>query len=549
MKIYSCFISCTIFLLFLAGFFIPGAAAAMDTQKSVLELESMVQSMAHYSRMIDATREVMAGSEGIGREKELGEKLSELQLKLQVMERSFEQLSAGMGIDALQQEKDTGIDWNRELAEFLAPIVTELKKMTSRPRHIEALRNEITQYYARLRMAKSAQKRLISLVAQTSNPQLIEKLGHLTRSWENKENEIRAQMAVSEKALEKALGEKKSIGRSIQDLVEFFFQSRGRNLFLAFLAFAVVWVCLHYLHKLIFHLSPFHKSGRSFGVRVFDLFYRVFTVVVSAFVLLGTLYFLGDWLLLSLAIIFVMGVVWASKQAIPRFWNQAALMLNFGSVREGEVVVYKGIPYELVSINMNSKLENKALENGFVRLHINDLMELRSRPITPNESWFPSKSGDWIQLADGTYGCVLAQTPEMVTLKLKGGALKYYPTADYLAQSPVNLSNGYRLTGIFGLDYQHQSIATTEIPSTIQKAVMEGLVRAGHEDSIERIRVEFKEAGASSLDMAILAEFNGKAGAHYWVLERAMQKICVDICNQQKWVIPFQQVSVHMAGS
>ena len=549
MKKYSCFISCLIFLLFLAGFFIPGTAAATDAQKSVLELESMVQSMAHYSRMIDATREVMAGPEGAGREKELGEKLSELQLKLQVMERSFEQLSAGMGLDALQQEKDTGIDWNRELAEFLAPIMTELKKMTSRPRHIEALRNEITQYDARLRMAKSAQKRLISLVAQTSNPRLIEKLGRLTRSWENKENEIRAQMAVSEKALEQALGEKKSIGRSFKDLVEFFFQSRGRNLFLAFLAFAVVWVCLRYLHKLIFHLSPFHKNGRSFGVRVFDLFYRVFTVVVSAFVLLGTLYFLGDWLLLSLAIIFVMGVVWASKQAIPRFWNQAALMLNFGSVREGEVVVYKGIPYELVSINMNSKLENKALENGFVRLHINDLMELRSRPVTPNESWFPSKSGDWVQLADGTYGCVLAQTPEMVTLKLKGGALKYYPTADYLAQSPVNLSGGYRLTGIFGLDYQHQPIATTEIPSTIQKAVMEGLVKAGHEDSIERIRVEFKEAGASSLDMAILAEFNGKAGAHYWVLERAMQKICVDICNQQKWVIPFQQVSVHMAGS
>ena len=88
---------------------------------------------------------------------------------------------------------------------------------------------------------------------------------------------------------------------------------------------------------------------------------------------------------------------------------------------------------------MNSKLENKALENGFVRLHINDLMKLRSRPVTPNESWFPSKSSDWIRLADGTYGYVLAQTPEMVTLKLKGGALKYYPTADYLAQSPVNL--------------------------------------------------------------------------------------------------------------
>jgi len=224
-------------------------------------------------------------------------------------------------------------------------------------------------------------------------------------------------------------------------------------------------------------------------------------------------------------------------------------MLNFGAVREGEVVVYKGIPYEVTSINMNSKLENKALENGFVRLRINDLMELRSRPITENEPWFPSRAGDWVRLSDGTYGSVAAQTPEMVTLKLKGGALKYYATSEYLAQSPTNLSDGYRLTGIFGLDYQHQRIATHEIPEIIQKAVTEELEKAGYGDFVERIRVEFKAAGGSSLDMAILAEFNGKAGSIYWVLERAIQRICVDVCNQHSWVIPFQQVSVHMAGS
>ncbi|MBW2708106.1 MAG: hypothetical protein JRD04_02295 [Deltaproteobacteria bacterium] len=538
------------FLVLAAPLFFSSASAAQtDAQATTEILETLVQSMNNLSRMISATRDVMKSPDGIGREKELQARLDEFQTKLQVIESSFEQLSAGIGLDALQKKEEAGVNWNRELTEFLAPIMTQVKKMTSRPRQIEALRNEIAQYNSQLQMTQAAQKRLISLVSQAGNPQLIEKLGKLTRSWENQENELRARMAVSEKALEKAMGEKKSIVRSFQELLEFFFQSRGRNLFLAFLAFVVIWSGLYYLHKLIFRLSPFHKKGRSFGVRVFDLFYRVFTVFISAFVLLGTLYFLGDWLLLSLAIIFVMGIAWASKQALPRFWNQAALMLNFGAVREGEVVVYKGIPYEVASINMNSKLENKALENGFVRLRINDLMELRSRPITENEPWFPSRTGEWVHLADGTYGSVAAQTPEMVTLKLKGGALKYYTTSEYLAQSPTNLSNGYRLTGVFGLDYQHQRIATDEIPEIIQKSVTEALEKTGHGPFVERIRVEFKAAGASSLDMAILAEFNGKAGSKYWVLERAIQKICVDVCNQHNWVIPFQQVSVHMAGS
>ena len=538
-----------LFFFILAGPYPYSSAFASqtDAQVSIQNLEALVQSMNNLSRMISATQDVMKSSDGIGREKELRAQLGELQTKLQVMEGSFEQLSAGMGLDALKKEKQTGVDWNRELTDFLAPIMSQVRKMTSRPRQIEALRNEVAQYHAQLRMTQEAQKRLILLVSQAGNPQLIEKLGKLTRSWENQENQVRARMAVSEKALEKAMGEKKSIGRSFQELLEFFFQSRGRNLVLALLAFAVIFGCLHYLHKLIFHLSPFHKKGRSFGVRVFDLFYRVFTVIISAFVLLGTLYFLGDWLLLSLAIIFVMGIAWASKQALPRFWSQATLMLNFGAVREGEVVVYKGIPYEVGSINMNSKLENEALENGFVRLHINDLMKLRSRPITENEPWFPSRSGDWVILADGTYGSVVAQTPEMVTLKLKGSALKYYSTTDYLAQSPTNLSSGYRLTGIFGLDYRHQGIATGEIPKIIQDALTVELAKAGHGNLIERIRVEFKEAGASSLDMAILAEFNGEAGSKYWVLERAIQRICVDVCNLHDWVIPFQQVSVHMA--
>lgn len=538
-----------LFFFILAGPYPYSSAFASqtDAQVSIQNLEALVQSMNNLSRMISATQDVMKSSDGIGREKELRAQLGELQTKLQVMEGSFEQLSAGMGLDALKKEKQTGVDWNRELTDFLAPIMSQVRKMTSRPRQIEALRNEVAQYHAQLRMTQEAQKRLILLVSQAGNPQLIEKLGKLTRSWENQENQVRARMAVSEKALEKAMGEKKSIGRSFQELLEFFFQSRGRNLVLALLAFAVIFGCLHYLHKLIFHLSPFHKKGRSFGVRVFDLFYRVFTVIISAFVLLGTLYFLGDWLLLSLAIIFVMGIAWASKQALPRFWSQATLMLNFGAVREGEVVVYKGIPYEVGAINMNSKLENEALENGFVRLHINDLMKLRSRPITENEPWFPSRSGDWVILADGTYGSVVAQTPEMVTLKLKGSALKYYSTTDYLAQSPTNLSSGYRLTGIFGLDYRHQGIATGEIPKIIQDALTVELAKAGHGNLIERIRVEFKEAGASSLDMAILAEFNGEAGSKYWVLERAIQRICVDVCNLHDWVIPFQQVSVHMA--
>jgi hypothetical protein len=525
-------------------------AAQSDTnyQAKIGNLESLLQTINNLSRMISATQEVLHSPKGIGREQELRSQINTLTRNLRESEDSFARLCTNVDLSTFQEKEKTKIEWSQELTELLGPVISELKKVTSRPRKIEELRSNIEKYEVQQQTVQKAKANLLALMSYTSNPKLIEKLNGIIRIWQKSENEINTQMAIAVQQLEKALGEKRSLTQSFKELMQIFFMSRGKNLLLAFLAFGFVWVALHYLHKLIQRLSPFHKKGRVFAVRIFDLLFIVFTVVLSFLALLGVLYSLGDMVLLSIAIIFVIGVGWASKKALPRFWNQATLILNFGAVREGEVVVYKGITYEMISVNMYSLLENRDLEDGFIRLHINDLVDLRSRPMFKNEPWFPSKRGDWVKLNDGTYGMVAAQTPEMVKLSLHGGAHKFYKTSDYLSQSPANLSSGFRVPVTFGLDYQHQAIITQEVPGIIEKAIIEGLTEEGYGDSIERINVEFKEAGPSSLDIVALAEFNGNAGPRYWALERAIQRICVDTCNLHGWIIPFQQVTVHMAG-
>ena len=520
-----------------------------DYQAKIRNLESLLQTINNLSKMISATQEVLESPKGIGREQELRSQINTLTRNLRESEDSFARLCTNVDMSAFQEKEKAKIVWSQELTELLGPVISELKKVTSRPRKIEELRSNIEKYEARQQTVQKAKGNLLALMSYTSNPKLIEKLNRIIRTWQKKENEINTQMAIAVQQLEKALGEKKSLTQSFKELMQIFFMSRGKNLLLAFLAFGFVWVALHYLHKLIQRLSPFHKKGRVFAVRIFDLLFIVFTVVLSFLALLGVLYSLGDMVLLSIAIIFVLGIGWASKQALPRFWNQATLILNFGAVREGEVVVYKGITYEMISVNMYSLLENRDLEDGFIRLHINDLIDLRSRPMFKNEPWFPSKRGDWVRLNDGTYGMVVVQTPDMVKLRMHGGAHKFYKTSDYLSQSPANLSSGFRVPVTFGLDYQHQAVIVQKVPGIIEKAVIEGLTEEGYGDSIERINVEFKEAGPSSLDIVALAEFNGTAGSRYWALERAIQRICVDTCNLHGWIIPFQQVTVHMAGS
>ncbi|MDZ7697859.1 MAG: hypothetical protein U5R49_13360 [Deltaproteobacteria bacterium] len=502
--------------------------------------------MKNLQRMISANQEVLDKPGAVGREADLRARINDLRGKLKETRSDFERLSTGVDSFTPKEEGQKEVNWNRELSELLGPLMSEAKKMTSRPREMEKLRNTMRGYEDQLEMVEKAKSNLLALISKTDNPQLTEALNRVLRTWDRRQNEVEAKMAITRHELEKIEGEKKSLSESLQNLARFFFKSRGKNLLLSLLAFALVWVGLRYVHRLIFKFSPFHKKGRTFPVRAFDLIFLVFTAVFSFLALVGTLYSLGDWVLLSLAVIFAMGVAWTSKQAVPRFWDQATLMLNFGAVREGEVVLYKGVPYEVKSINVYSQLENRALEGGFVRLHIKDLTELRSRPSFRDEPWFPSRQGNWILLDDGTYGEVIAQTPDSVRIRLKGGATRSFRTPDYLSLSPTNLSKGFRISASFGLDYQHQAIITQDVPQVIEHDLHEGLKREGLGEHLQRIRVEFMNAGPSSLDLAVLAEFDGAEGPRYQILERAIQRMCVETCNAHQWVIPFQQITVHM---
>jgi hypothetical protein len=541
------------FILFLIpALLIPSLHAASPVldasyKEKINNLESLLKSIDNVAKKISATQKLLQGAYGVGREQEIRSQIQELSLKLRDMEESFAHVAAEVDLSAYSPEKKRMLEWDQELTELLGPVIREVKKMTSHPREVEKLRSKIDIYESQLQVAARAIKNLSTLLSSTDNPRLVEELNKVITVWQNRQLEIGTQMAIASQQLEQKIGKKKPLSESLQELLQIFFKSRGRNLLFAFLAFAFVWVTLHYIHKLIRTFSPFHKQGRSFSVRIFDMLYMIFTLVFSLLALLGVLYSFGDWVLLSIAIIFLIGVGWASKHALPRFWSQVTLMLNFGSVREGEVVIYKGLPYEVTSINIYSVIENKYLEGGFIRLHIKDLVELRSRPAFEKEPWFPSKRGDWVRLSDKTYGKVIAQTPESVQLELLGGAPVTYKTADYLSLSPTNLSSGFRISATFGLDYGHQAIITHEIPDIIQQALIETLGAEGYRESINSIKVEFKEAGPSSLDVAVLADFNKRADFRYAVLERAIQRICVDTCNLHHWVIPFQQVTVHMA--
>jgi len=237
-------------------------------------------------------------------------------------------------------------------------------------------------------------------------------------------------------------------------------------------------------------------------------------------------------------------IAWISS--LPReSYYKLQLLLNLGQVRQGERVTWKGLPYEVRSLGCYPLLENPSLTNSTVRITVEELAGLRMRHVTDHEEWFVAESGHWVLLSDGTYGQITYQSPERICIRDPGGHTKTMPTNDFLSLHPTNLSHGYALATTFGIDYSHQALDYEMVANTFAEKVRLKVLEHCDDEEIEAVFSAFREANTSSLDYIVVAKLAGSAGDRRLPLSRALQKGCLDACNQNGWTIPFPQLTVH----
>ena len=82
------------------------------------------------------------------------------------------------------------------------------------------------------------------------------------------------------------------------------------------------------------------------------------------------------------------------------------------------------------------------------------------------------------------------------------------------------------------------------------------LLNENEDPSLERyagqllnLRVEFERANTSSLDLVVIADFDGALADLYNRLRRSIQRWCVEACTANHWEIPFTQMTLHQAES
>ena len=467
---------------------------------------------------------------------------------LRKLRQSFENIALG-GLDLGifdTGNQDEKFDWQQELQVVLKPLFQQLRQLTEKPRQIERLNSQLAMIGSQIRISQRAVENIGQLLDESLDKSTRERLENVHENWTQRLADLQREREINQLQLQVLQEKGESVLQQIQQAASDFVTGRGLNLVLAIAAFFVVFFLMKGLYAVYLRLSSrsrIRSSTSSTSRRMLAYIYQALTLCLSILAVLTVLYITGDVLLLVLALIVLLVLLLGMRNYLPRYMEETKLLLNIGAVRERERVMYKDLPWMVRSLGMYSKLYNPALD-GLVRLPMSEMLHLVSRPYRDDEPWFPTDTGDWVMMANGAIGQVVRQTPEIVQLRTKGTILSY-TTSSFLAGEPHNLSEGFGVAVTFGIDYQHQPISTTVIPKVLQQSMEQALQQSDLGKHVENILVEFKEAGASSLDYQIYVTMKGDAAESYFAVSRVIQRICIDTSNEQGWVIPFDQLTLN----
>ncbi|TVQ91522.1 MAG: hypothetical protein EA400_04965 [Chromatiaceae bacterium] len=522
----------------------PGAPLDPATLQSLEALERALESRERQVERVQ--RRLIEAQDDVTRQ-DLADRLRAMRAELEEQRQQFDRFA--LAIDLRPFIDDAGeqpFDWQREISKLLRPILAELENATAESRAIGDLRAQMNGFGERKDLAEQAVSRLQRLLAQDPSPSLRMRLEERLEHWQRVASESADRYTALDLQLQNRLQQRQSVLDETTSFARDFFRNRGLNLFLAVSAFVAVFLGIRWLSSALLRLRK-PEAGKQFSSRLAVLLLHVFSILGGLLAMMLVFNAAGDWFMLGIIIIFLIGIGWASINTLPSQIETVKLVLNVGTVREGERVEFNGLPYRVESLAFQARLVNPELDGGVQVLPVRDLVGYHSRPAGAEEVWFPTRTGDWVELGDGRLGRIAHQSPSAVHLIEPGGAEVIYPAAGFIAQHPRRLAEQFRIVARFCIDYKHQAIATSEVPKLMQAQLQESLPEVVGAEAIRVVTVLFAAATASALEYRIHVDLDAAAAPQIEIIRHAVQRILVEACNRYGWVIPFTQITVHQA--
>jgi len=477
---------------------------------------------------------------------QLSASINEIESSIEDVNRQIGALATGVSDSEFDLDRTLEIDLKAEAEQLLQPFVIMLRSLTEQARQIESLRRELSVARNHRGVAERALLQLDPLLAAAQDEKTRSELTRLSKQWQQRLEAVDDLIAARQSQLDSRQANRSSSVDAANDFARSFLRERGRNLLYGGTVFFVSLLGLRFISR---HLGVYRArrgARKNLATRIVTLVYAVGSFAIALLATLITFNVLNDWLLVGVTVVFIVALAWIGVRMLPSLIEQATLYLNLGAVQEGERIFFNGIPWRVSKLGFYCDLVNPALEGGEFSMPIRELIGLHSRPVTPNEPWFPTRKGDFVRL-DAGLAEVLVQTPGLVEVRIEGGIRQTFTAAAFYEMAPQNLSHGSRAEVVFGISYKHQAIATKAVRDKLRAFVRKGLEEVLRPEQILRVDVELMRAGESSIDYGIEVDLSPDAAVHYDTAEWLLTRLCVDACNHYGWEIPFPQLVVHHA--
>jgi len=527
-----------------------GQVYAQDTNtksfdESTVQLES-IQALINANVEVRAELRTKITNAAADELPELQKELELLNTELDKQQFTFEQVAIGAIDVAVLGDIDTAFDWRNEMSQIMQPIVANLKALTDKPRKISKLQTLIEKNRNQIDVIDTALVSIDNNMSETNEATTRQSLSELQKAWQARKIDNRQSLSVARKQLAELQNPDTNVVETVSEAISAFFKGRGLTLLMAFVAAVIVWFFMRGVLRLSkLKTKTTDRNDYRTRTRVAQYGFRALTFLLILIVVISVFHVRGDLLLMGLSILAAAGLALGLRQALPRYVTEAKLLLNLGSIRENERVMYAGLPWQVVSLNMYSILRNPDL-TGVLRLPLSEIHSLVSRP-AGKEPWFPASKGDFILLDSAELCEVTRLTPETVEMIDKGGTITSVPSTDFYAWTFKNLSRGdfFGISATFGVDYQHQANCLTDIPVRFQQAVTDALNQTVFAESVKEVLVEFQSAGESSLDYWIYVTLDNNAAKARNKIDRLIQHTLVDVCTCEGWGIPFPHMTIN----
>lgn len=430
------------------------------------------------------------------------------------------------------------------LSDVLSPLLFEISRILSRPRDLlkeEFKLSVINSYINRLERAKLT-------IVETLNTEISSSLKELLKlsleKIDSQLNSLKASKTLSEARISDIKAP--SSGGGVMNSIKLSLLNVLQAILTSVVFFIIIKQVKIFLEKLPVPVNPTASIIR----RTLLVLLVVLNFIGAILAFTVILYMKGELFLLGLSILILVAIGLLSKRLITDFFSQAAILLNLGFVREGELIIFKDLPFRLKSLGFICLLDNPRLRHSLVRVPLSDLVDQRSFQPDSELDWYPTKEGDYIFFEGDTFPSkVIEQSIEFVRVQKPDLSIISASPKDFLNLKFRKVSDQFVVLVRFGISYRHISDVlslTEKLKEVVQGVAAVDLEEQNvpdHQDII--FSTAFVDFGQSSLDILVSARCKLSQIEHFGLIRRCLIKGFLIFAVNNHIDIPFNSITVY----